>query len=229
MNHRTVSFRGKRVKIFAAALLLLTVTTCSLGLAESGWMFNTLANVYESHDLASMVIAEAQPGQIYTILDSTERNRWIKVSYIDTQFGNQVVGWIKEDILETPPSYYEEPSHQSYEHQGDSRANSSTLSNPTNPNTSSGVPNSLGLGYVLCESLSVRMEPNVTSKVIANFLYDTTFSITEVIDTWYKVSSVRHGKSYAYCQREGKCTSIMLLFRKCSINPWSQTAHSFCR
>lgn len=56
-------------------------------------------------------------------------------------------------------------------------------------NSNSGsTATSFGVGYVLCESLSVRMEPNITSNVIASFAHGLTFNITAVDQSWYKVN-----------------------------------------
>lgn len=79
--------------------------------ASAMWRLTSEATVYDYPQLSANAIAQAQTGQEYEIIDSTEKNRWIKVSYNDAQTGENVQGWIKEDILSSPP-YSIEPSEQ---------------------------------------------------------------------------------------------------------------------
>lgn len=147
------------IKLFAAAMM---VCFCLLWAqsASAMWRLTSEATVYDYPLLDANIIAQAQIGQTYEIVDSTEQNRWIKVSYSDEQTGENVQGWIKEDILSSPPKNFD-PAQQQKD---------------------------LGEGYVLCEALSVRETNNALSKVVLTLKYGTTFRVLRESGSWYNIS-----------------------------------------
>jgi uncharacterized protein YgiM (DUF1202 family) len=128
--------------------------------ASAMWRLTSEATVYDYPLLSANVVAQAQTGQTYEIVDSTEKNRWIMVTYNDDQTGESVQGWIKEDILSSPPYSFESSEQQE----------------------------DLGEGYVLCEALSVRETDNAASKVLLTLNYGTTFRVLQERGSWYNIS-----------------------------------------
>ena len=147
------------IRFFTAAMMLCL---CLLWVqrASAMWCLTSEATIYDYPLLSANAIANAQTGQTYEIIDSTEKNRWIKVSYSDVQTGENVQGWIKEDILSTPPYNYD-PAEQQKD---------------------------IGEGYVLCEALSVRETDNATSKVVLTLKYGTTFRVLQERGSWYNIA-----------------------------------------
>jgi len=70
------------------------------------WVLRSPADVYANYDLQSSILSRAGAGTIYAIIDSTERNHWIKIKYIDQQTAELKEGWIKEDLLDSPSYLY---------------------------------------------------------------------------------------------------------------------------
>jgi hypothetical protein len=100
---------GALTNIMKRFIPAMALCICFLGAqsASAMWRLTSEATVYDYPLLDSNAIAQAQTGQVYEIIDSTEKNRWIKVSYKDAQTGADVQGWIKEDILSSPPYSFE--------------------------------------------------------------------------------------------------------------------------
>lgn len=147
------------IKLFVSVTMLCICLIWTRS-AFAMWRLTSEAAVYDYPSLNANTIAQAQASQTYEIIDSTEKNRWIKVSYSDTQTGENVQGWIKEDILSSPP-YSFDPSEQQED---------------------------LGEGYVLCEALSLRESDDSASEVLLTLNYGTTFRVIQEKGSWYNIS-----------------------------------------
>jgi len=132
--------------------------------------------VYANYDTKSTILYRAEAGTIYAIIDSTEKNHWIKIKYVDRQTAELKEGWINEGLLEAPPYLYSADDElQSYEHQGESLLelsgdNSAPATNP--------------IGYVLCESLSLRENPSVDAPVKTTLGYAAVFEVLGDAHGW---------------------------------------------
>lgn len=172
--------------IFLAVVLLFGVCSAQ---AEDYWMLNGQTNVYAGHDTNSSVIDVAGGGTLYTIIDSFEIGRWIKIAYSNQQTGVYTEGWISESLLETPSSLYSGTPNAT-EHQGDSRfANG----NYQNTNQSMLGANS---GMVLCESLSVRASADTLASIVTTIKYGEFFEILQDDGTWMRVRCTQGNKQY---------------------------------
>ncbi|MDR0928144.1 MAG: SH3 domain-containing protein [Oscillospiraceae bacterium] len=93
-------------KIALVGVLLLVLALCLGGAqAEDFWMLNAQAIVYADYNPSS-IIAMADSGTIYTIIDSTQVQRWIKIAYNDPITGVYTEGWINESLLAVPSTSY---------------------------------------------------------------------------------------------------------------------------
>lgn len=88
---------------------------------------------------------------------------WIRVSYQDS-YGSMRQGWIVANpnvISGIKMSVFDETKNEEY--------------------------NGYDLGFVLCESLSLKENPNALSKTLDTLEYGTNCTIVEENDSWYKV------------------------------------------
>lgn len=158
--------------LIVLAVLLVCIFAPGMAYAKTYWVLNAPATVYATTDITSEVVAQAGGGTMYTIIDSTEANHWIKIAYNDQQTGEYKEGWIKEDMLDTPSFLYDDQMPEPSEHQGNSRY----AGNEEYP-----------LGFVLCESLSVRKSASVTANRLMTIAYGYTVFILEESDGWYLI------------------------------------------
>lgn len=89
---------------------------------------------------------------------------WIRISYHDRE-GNVQQGWIvanTEAITGINMSVFDDTSSEEY--------------------------NGYDLGFVLCETLSLRENPDATSKIIQTMTYGTYFTVIEESGSWYNVT-----------------------------------------
>ncbi|MDR0928322.1 MAG: SH3 domain-containing protein [Oscillospiraceae bacterium] len=141
-------------------LVLLLVLALGMGgaQAEDYWMLNAQTNIYAHHDTHSSVIAVADSGTIYTIINATQVERWIKIAYSDPITGVHTEGWINESLLAVPSTVYADATGQS-----------------------------LSTGFVLCETLTLRETPSTLSARVGFMEYSATFDILEESNGWYRV------------------------------------------
>lgn len=96
--------------------------------------------------------------------DSDSPIEWIRISYRDRE-GNVQQGWIvgnTDAILGINRSVFDDTSNEEY--------------------------NGYDLGYILCESLSLREKPDATSNLIHTMTYGTYCTILEESDSWYNIT-----------------------------------------
>lgn len=132
------------------------------------WQLQASAEIYETADVNTPVLCEAQPGQVYTVMDSVEGTRWIQVAYTDMQSGDAVLGWLNEELLQ-----YGSLSHYENAVPGDSAGF---------------VSEGRTIGFVLCESLTVRAEPSGAAGAVASFKYAETFDILKENGDWIQAN-----------------------------------------
>lgn len=124
---------------------------------------------------------------------------WGDIIFNSFEYGNPRTAYIKTTahtagewsfragVFETPSMSKQE--NRIYTVQVNIRVRATNGSNnpvwPSNPGNST---SSYGTGYVLCESLSVRTQPNSANDAFAQLSYATTFSILAVDGIWYKVN-----------------------------------------
>lgn len=155
--------------LLLCAIMLLCFCLAPLAQATSDvWVLRAVATVYAAADTSSRVVATAQPGQRYEIIDSTEKNRFIQVQYSDAQFGNTVIGWIKEDVLDEPSFVYEASIFDETCKYQDDRQEASDGD----------------IGIVLCQALSFRERPESSAHAFAGVAQEAKLEILGKQGTW---------------------------------------------
>jgi len=141
------------------------------------------ADVYASYNTQSSILARAEAGTIYAIIDSTEKNHWIKIKYVDQQTAELKEGWIKEDLQEAPPYLLStDDDVQITEHQGESRFANGNSNQNTNP-----IRAGASVGLILCESLSLRANADTTATRITTIWYGEYVEIIQDAGSWLRV------------------------------------------
>jgi Bacterial SH3 domain. len=132
------------------------------------WVLQSPGTIYPTADENTPGIAEARPGQAYTIMDFIDGTRWIKIAYTDIQSGEMLSGWLNELSLESDSLRYQE--------------------NAAPDNSIGSVSEGRAIGFVLCESLTVRADKSGAAAAIASFKYAETFEIMQTSDGWYQAN-----------------------------------------
>ena len=142
---------------------------------------------------------------------------WRKIAYTN-HYGISSEGWIIMNPAVITDYYcdFEDTSANG------SQNNTPPLDNSAGFNDTewNGYPTVVGRGFVLCESLSVREQPNTLADVVTTLPYGTTFEIRDGINSWYWITcNAPNGSRY-----EGYVRSEYVLVDPQTYSPSAETA-----